>query len=97
MWMIMLVNFFCYLWFHVLTQGCFTYLLIKTPRTDYIWYKPEYLFSHTHLYLTLMESSSDTLTYLNLVFHKRDICSVDPDQTPRSLNAASDQGLHCLH
>ena len=36
------------------------------------------------------------LTHLSLASHKRDIAnSVDPDQTPQ--NAASDQGVHCLH
>ena len=35
------------------------------------------------------------LTHLSLASHKWDLDSVDPDQTPQ--NAASDQGLHCLH
>ena len=35
------------------------------------------------------------LTLFSLASHERDIDSVDPDQTPH--NAASDQGLHCLH
>ena len=35
------------------------------------------------------------LTYLSLVSLKREIGSVDSEQTLR--NAAFDQGLHCLH
>ena len=36
------------------------------------------------------------LTHLSLASHKGTVANnVDPDQTPQ--NAASDQGLHCLH
>ena len=36
----------------------------------------------------------DKIMYLLYVFERQTENSVDPDQTP--LNAASDQGLHCL-
>ena len=49
-----------------------------------------------HVKLSSLKLYPFPLTHLCLVSHKRDISKqCRPDQMPQ--NAASDQGLHCLH